>query len=173
MTAITATAALLAFPAMLFAAAATDLRRYIIPDWTSIGLLIGFATAYLAVGAPEGLPTHLVIGGVAFLIGFGLFHFNYWGGGDAKLFAATALWFDWPNIAYFVAYTAIGGALLTLVTLVICTQQARLRAVPALAAIDFERRKTHSPYGVALALGALLTFPHTPLFAALLVAVIG
>jgi prepilin peptidase CpaA len=71
-----------------------------------------------------------------------------------KLLAAVSLWFDLKGSASFFLYTAIGGAILTLVFVI-----AR-RLIPA-----YVQRRTGAaalhprgpiPYGVAIAAGAIL-----------------
>ena len=55
---------------------------------------------------------HTATGMVALIVCFVLFCFNLFGGGDAKIFAASALWIGHHDILhYFIAVTAAGGLL--------------------------------------------------------------
>jgi prepilin peptidase CpaA len=83
------------------------------------------------------------------------------GGGDAKLAAATALWLGFSSLLDYLLIAAVAGGVLTLLILL-------MRACPlprsALAWAWLSRlydRKSGVPYGVALALAALVVFPHS------------
>ena len=96
-------------------------------------------------------------------ITFTCFAFGWIGGGDAKLAAATALWFGFDHLVIvYLAYAAVVGGVLTLLLL-----QFRRWPLPARAVCRSNGRcgcttgKSGVPYGVALAIGALLIYPET------------
>ncbi|MCC7000494.1 MAG: prepilin peptidase, partial [Deltaproteobacteria bacterium] len=83
------------------------------------------------------------------------------GGGDAKLAAATALWFGWEHLYEYVLYASLFGGVLTVVLL-----QFRKYALPAgLVGREWVERlhqpRGGVPYGIALAAAALLVYPST------------
>jgi prepilin peptidase CpaA len=89
--------------------------------------------------------------------GFALFSRGWIGGGDAKLFAAAALWIGWSAIAQFTAFVAIAGGLLALGALVLgLVRQAEVSS-PAVIA----NSQAELPYGIAIACGALIVYPQT------------
>ncbi len=92
---------------------------------------------------------------------FVFFTLGWIGGGDAKLAAVVALWIGAEHTPAYVLTTAIFGGLLTLLLL-----QFRSMALPALFRRVSWIEHLHTsgagvPYGVAIASGALFTFPHT------------
>ena len=149
--------ALAVLVAALLAAAISDIRRYVIPNRYPIA--IAFAYLAYAVGQPlnQGLMG-LAAGAVAFLLCVALFAAGIFGGGDAKLFAATALWAG-PSLAIpFVMYTVLAGGVLALAWL---TPFRRLMpAAPQIqpsaeAAEPRSRFHQPTPYGAAIAAGGL------------------
>ena len=79
-----------------------------------------------------------------FACGALLFRFGLFGGGDAKLLAAGALWIGAGSALPFLAGTALTGGALALGFLVWVGVAGRGRARPSL------------PYGVAIAAGGVL-----------------
>ena len=140
--------------ALLVAAACQDMAKLTIANIFPVLVILLFPV-WVAVAGPE---TDLWMNGVNFLIilgvGIGLFAMQWLGGGDVKLFAAVALWFDFSGIVPLIFYvTAAGGALALILMLL-------RRAVPAgirdrLDWAVFARRGP-IPYGVAIAVGAIL-----------------
>ncbi|MEL6978999.1 MAG: prepilin peptidase [Pseudomonadota bacterium] len=161
------------FPLALIAAALSDVRRFIIPNWTSLLLIGGFLTAAVAAALTGGLglwafSLHLAVGLTCFAVGFGLWAFGLWGGGDAKLFAAAALWFDPTAAVMMTTYILlIGGGFGVLALMALKFRFAIAQAIPAAGQIDFEKYAKTAPYGVAIAAGALLALPSSTLFIAL------
>lgn len=162
------------FPMALLAAAISDVKRYIIPNWTSLLLIAGFLLASLtaALTGRFGLgdfAAQLGMGAGFFALGFTLWACGVWGGGDAKLFAATALWFDPGSAAALVQYVLlIGGGMGVLALVVFRCRFALASVAPVLATIDLEKYAKIAPYGVAIAAGALLALPQSALFQALM-----
>lgn len=140
--------------ALLIAAAFQDMAKLTIANIFPTLILLLFPV-WVAVVGPEA---DIWMNGVNFLIifgvGLGLFALKWLGGGDVKLFAATALWFDFSGIVPLVFYVTMAGAGLTVVLALL------RRMVPAGVKSRFEwaifERKGPIPYGVAIAIGAIL-----------------
>ena len=152
-----------AFPILVLVAAVRDLTSYTIPNWISLALLAAFVPAAAAgwlAGAPlPALGLCVGVGLAALMFGVAMFTFGWVGGGDAKLFAACALWLGWSGLTPFLLWTAVAGGVLSLVLL-----SARRRS--PVAAGPFARLLTKGepvPYGLAIAAGALAAFPHSVL----------
>jgi prepilin peptidase CpaA len=154
-------ALLLVFPALVVVAALKDVISFTIPNWISLALIAAFVPAALVSGvslATVGLC--LAVGAGALALGVGMFAAGWIGGGDAKLFAAAALWLGWPSALSFMLTTGLAGGALTLAIL-------SLRSgwfAPVVAGSPAWVRKLGAeggdiPYGVAIAVGALVTFP--------------
>jgi prepilin peptidase CpaA len=97
---------------------------------------------------------------VALLVGMGLFALGWIGGGDAKLLAACCLWFGWPDAQLFLLDTALAGGAFAFL-LIMARGQLIRPFLPLLG--GWAGRLTQpgepAPYGVAIALGALIAFP--------------
>jgi prepilin peptidase CpaA len=116
---------LLAFPVLLVVAALRDVVSFTIPNWISTALLLAFPVAAVAVGLPWGeAAQHAAVGGVALLIGMGLFALNWIGGGDAKMMSASALWLGLAGAPSYLLWTALAGGALALVLM--AARKARL-----------------------------------------------
>jgi len=155
---------MVAFPALLIAAAVWDLASYTIPNALPVALVATFAAFALATGMPlAALGGHALAGAVALVIAFGLFAFGYIGGGDAKLFAAIALMLGLRDAAAFGLLASVFGGALTLGLLAI-----RQVPLPRFLAQPWILRLHDTdegvPYGVALAAGAFVLLPYTALF---------
>jgi prepilin peptidase CpaA len=150
------------FPLLMILAGIGDLFTYRIPNWLCL-LMVGlFFPAAVFAGLPfETIGWHLLAGFCALTIGFGIFAAGWFGGGDAKLLGAAALWFGWPDSMRFAVCTVLAGGVLAL-------------AVGMWSALQVDREvrgwtrfktifelKPNVPYGVALAAGALLALPGT------------
>lgn len=159
----------LALPALVIVAAVKDLTSYTIPNWISLALAAAFLPAAFAAGLPLGqIGLHLGVGLGALALGMGLFALRVIGGGDAKLMAGAALWLGSSALLPFVLTTVmVGGALsLGLITL----RAPLLRPLVVLGPSWFVRLadpKEGAPYGLAIAAGALVAFPHSPFLAPL------
>jgi len=163
-------ALLTVFPALVIVAALKDATSYTIPNWISLGLIAAFVPAALVSGAPlPVLGLCLATGVVALLAGMGMFAAGWIGGGDAKLFAASALWIGWPGAFPFMLATGLAGGALTMAILALRSGWLE----PVLAGSPAWLRKLGAqggdiPYGVAIAVGALATFPDGALALAIL-----
>jgi prepilin peptidase CpaA len=158
---------LLAFPALVITAALKDLTSYTIPNWISLALIAAFPLAALLGGLSVGqLGTHALVFAAMLVGGMAMFAAGWIGGGDAKLFAAAAIWLGWPAAMTYVFVTAVAGGGLAVGLLAL--RSARLRPYlpggPAWFARLVEPGE-NVPYGVAIALGALVAFPLSRLVA--------
>jgi prepilin peptidase CpaA len=162
-------AILVLLPFCLALAAFSDLITMTIPNRVSAILAASFLLLAPLVGlnlAQIGL--HLAAAAAVFAVCFGLFAANVMGGGDAKLLTACAVWFGFDaSLIAFLLYVSIFGGLLTLVVLLLRSQEHLILAaripVPRLL---FTAKKI--PYGIAIALGGFAAYPSSPLMQATL-----
>jgi len=156
------------FPALVIVAALRDATTYTIPNWISLALIAGFAAAAPAMGlAPGAIGLHLGVGAIGLLAGMVMFALGWIGGGDAKLFAAAALWLGWPAGANYGVYTGMAGGALAVSLLTL--RSGYLRPYVVTGPAWFSRLAEpgeNVPYGVAIAVGALAAFPASPFMAA-------
>jgi prepilin peptidase CpaA len=155
-------------PGAVAFAAAMDLLTMRIPNLVSGFMVVAFfpLAAMAGLGGSATLD-HVAAGVLMLLLGLLLFIPGWFGGGDAKLMAASALWIGPENLLLYVLYVAVAGGM-------IATAFSSARAVPLPRmllgeawALRLHRCDTGIPYGLALAAGALLVFPHTVWFSAL------
>jgi|ERR1700744_5178031 prepilin peptidase CpaA len=155
-------ARLLLFPALMLFAAASDLFTMTISNRVSLILAAGFLVLAPLTGmAFHEITSHFAAGASVLVIAFACFAMGWIGGGDAKVAAAAALWFGFDHLLNYLLYASIFGGALTLLLL-----QFRQWPLPyALAGQDWllrlHAKESGIPYGIALALGALIIYPET------------
>ena len=161
-------AVLTVLPGAVAFAAAMDLFTMKIPNRISVVLVLAFfpLAALAGLGAWEVL-NHVGAGLLLLAIGILLFIPGWFGGGDAKLMAAIALWIGFDNLPLYIFYVAIAGGVMA-----VAFRMARSVPLPRVFlgeawAIRLHRTGGGIPYGLALAAGALLVYPHTVWFASL------
>ncbi len=134
-------------------AALSDIRAYRIPNWTSALAALSFLPYALTTGADASVCAwHAGTGGAALLVGFALFAFGTFGGGDAKLLAAVSLWAGPRHELIVLFVIAVAGGVLALAILL-------FRRFPLAKRLS-GWKQMHSgekgiPYGVAIAVGAV------------------
>ena len=162
-----AQAVVLAFAFLMIFAAVNDVRGYTIPNWIAAALVALWPVAAYASGLGWiGAGAHLLVGLVALAAGMALWAPGFVGGGDAKLFAAAALWFGWPDVLGFLVVACIVGGALALTLVALRTAAPALRLSPERVAGTPLAQGAPAPYAVALAAGALIVIPAGPLAAA-------
>jgi len=150
------------FPALMAFAASSDFFTMTISNRVSLLLIAGFCVLALLTGMSLAeFGWHIAAGALVLAVAFGFFACGWIGGGDAKLAAATGLWFGFAHLFDYVVYASIVGGALTLLLL-----KVRAWPLPALLARQEWAQRLHEPggdipYGIALAAGALLVYPHT------------
>ncbi len=154
----------LILPLLLVVAAMNDIATMTIPNWISGLLVASFLPLGFAFGMPIGdIAVALGVGFGFLLVGMACFALGWIGGGDAKLIAATAVWFGWPASLTFMFCTMLAGGAATLVLLLF-----RFMRVPdPVLSVPWVGR-LHStnealPYGVAIAAGGLIALRQSPL----------
>lgn len=153
------------FVAAMVTAMITDLLSMTIRNRVSIGLAAGFILLAPFSGlALADYGWHLLAGALMLGLTFLLFCLRTMGGGDAKMIAATTLWFGFnPGLAdYVIKFSLIGGVLTLLIIL--------YRLMPRPAHADryaflerLSRKEVGIPYGIALGAAGLWSFPLSPI----------
>jgi prepilin peptidase CpaA len=155
-------ARLLLFPALMAFAAASDLFTMTISNRVSLALLAGFlALALLGGMGLYDIVLHLGAGAVVLTAAFGCFAMGWVGGGDAKVAAGAALWFGFDHLLNYLVYASLFGGALTLLLL-----QFRQWPLPYPLTgqpwlLKLHAKESGIPYGIALAIGALMIYPET------------
>jgi prepilin peptidase CpaA len=156
------------FPAMMAFAASSDLLTMTIANRVSLILMAGFLLLAVLIGmSTADMLAHAGAAAAVLVVAFVCFTQGWIGGGDAKLAAATVLWFGLGHLADYLVYASLLGGALTL-TLI----QFRALPMPQLLVGQAWAERLHRPdsgvpYGIALAVAALLVYPQTEWMTAL------
>ena len=155
------------FPGLMCFAASSDLVTMTISNRISLALLAGFTVVALWSGLSlEAILWHFGCGMTVLTVTFTLFAFGWIGGGDAKLAAATGVWFGFAHVVEYSAVASVLGGLLTLSVIWL----RGMTLPPQLASMDWVARLTDKnngvPYGIALAAAGLLLYPQTAIWTA-------
>lgn len=156
---------LVVFPAAMAYAACSDLFSMTISNRVCLVLVAAFAFYAAWLGLPwSTIGWHVAAGALVLVVCFSFFAAGWIGGGDAKLAAATALWFGFEPLVAYLGLAGFAGGLLTLALL-------KLRAwpLPGVASRWSWAIRLHSPtegvpYGIALAFSALFILPETAIW---------
>jgi len=155
-------ARLLVFPALMAFAASSDIFTMTISNRVSLALVAGFLllAAFSGMG-PTEILIHAGAGALVLLVAFFCFAMGWVGGADAKVVAAAAVWFGFAHLMDYLLYASLFGGALTLLLV-----QFRQWPLPShLASQDWllrlHAKESRIPYGIALAMGALLIYPET------------
>jgi prepilin peptidase CpaA len=155
-------ARMLLFPALMAFAASSDLFTMTISNRVSLLLIAGFFVLAALSGMDfHAMLSHVSAGLAVLAAAFTCFAMGWVGGGDAKVAAGVALWFGFGHLLDYLLYASLFGGALTLLLL-----QFRQWPLPhALGGqawlLRLHDKETGIPYGIALAIGALLIYPQT------------
>ena len=148
--------ALLAFAGLVFSAAISDILRFRIPNRICLALVLLYPAYLLSAGQPVDWLSAILVAVACLTVGFLLFSVKACGAGDAKLFAAAALWAGPELVVPFGLYTSLAGGVMVL----FLWFQHRLARAPSAAMVlqtvaDHGFSKQPMPYGAAIAVGGL------------------
>lgn len=157
--------ALASFSALMIYAAYSDLKSYTLPNFISLILVAGFALIMVILQPPlSAVGWHVGVGAILFVIGFILFATGLFGGGDVKVIAALGLWLGPMNVLSFLTLMTIFGGVLAVALLVFRKIEIPQHWLENSAIAGLHSKEEGIPYGVAIALAALIEFPKTEIF---------
>ncbi|MCA0277042.1 MAG: prepilin peptidase [Proteobacteria bacterium] len=156
---------LVVFPFCMVYSALSDIMSMTIANRVSLLLLGVFLVVapFTGMGWAE-VGMHFAAGAVLLLVTFSLFALGGMGGGDAKLIAATGVWmgFGIPLMQYLLTAAMLGGFL----TLAILAYRSSMLSAITSQRMVFRNLSKDAggvPYGIALGIAGLLTYPSSPL----------
>ena len=150
------------FPAVMAFAASSDLLTMTIANRVSLALVGGFVVlAALSGASGADMASHAGAAAAVLAVAFVCFARGWIGGGDAKLAAATTLWLGFGHLLDYLVYASLLGGGLTLLIV-----QFRNFPLPQLLVGRDWAERLHRdgggvPYGIALAVAALVVYPQT------------
>jgi prepilin peptidase CpaA len=147
---------LIALTGLLIAAAIQDMVSMRISNLFAIAIIALFCLWIAVQGFPDNGWENGVHFGIAFIAGMGLFALGWFGGGDAKLYASCALWFDLAAGPVLLFSVSMAGLILLLAML--ATRPFRRKRARSGPLKKFDTKKSmQMPYGVAIAAGTIFT----------------
>jgi len=156
-----------AFVLIVLAAAVSDLVSYRIPNL----LVLALIGAFVAWGALHYKETawlsHFGAALLCLAVGYVLYLFRHIGAGDVKLLTAVALWTGLNGLIALLLFMSLSGLfalpLILLARALVAKAQARNLWKPQWPVPRVLMKKQGVPYGVAIALGAIVTIVIRPL----------
>lgn len=132
---------------ILAAAAIEDAARFRISNIFPLAVLIAAIAAAAIHGPSWSLWQNALVFLAILILGTLAFSARLLGGGDVKLFAAVGLWLDWRSAISLVALVFVCGGVVALIY---------LAARPFRSGGAVRKGQTRIPYGIAIALGAMV-----------------
>jgi prepilin peptidase CpaA len=164
-----ATLALFIFPVLMAYAASSDLLTMRIANWLVILVVLAYlGLALLLHISWEQIGWAAVAALAVLVVTFAFFAFGWIGGGDAKLASATAMWVGTTVMLQYLIYAALLGGALTLIILAFRRYPMPSWLLQHKWVDRLHDAKSGVPYGIALAIAAILVYPETTIFSALI-----
>lgn len=132
-----------------------DIMTRRIPNWLNAAFLVAGLVLVTALSGWETGLSGLGHFAGALVLAMIIFALKLWGGGDAKFYAASAAWFPISEALGLFVSIALAGLIVAIVWLVIYKVSGRKVA----------KGEKVMPYGVAIALGGILTMLSNPALA--------
>ncbi|MEQ1730806.1 MAG: prepilin peptidase [Vicinamibacterales bacterium] len=151
------------FPWAMSFGAAMDLFTMTIPNRVSLLMVAGFLALSPLMGLTAAdYASHFGAGLAMLAVGVGMFALGWLGGGDAKMFAAGALWVGFEHLLEFTFYITLTGGALTLALLSFRQTIPHPWIIRQPWAMHLHHPRTGVPYGIAIAAAGLLVYPDMP-----------
>jgi prepilin peptidase CpaA len=156
-----------AFVLIVLAAALSDLIRYRIPNLLVLALIGAFVVLAALHYKETAWLSHVGAAVICLAAGFVLYQFRQMGAGDVKLLTAVALWIGLGGLIPLLLFVSLSGLFALPLILFARALVAKAQAgnvwktewsVPRVLT-----KKQGVPYGVAIALGAIVTMVIRPL----------
>ena len=147
---------IISFSGLVFSAAVSDILRFTVPNRICLATVLVYPAYVLTALYPVEWLAATALAGTALGFGFVLFSCRVWGGGDAKLFAAVALWAGPAHLLDLGLITALSGGVIG-IYLYLHHRLTRVSAPGMIVLGDAEAvfGRQPMPYGAAIAVGGL------------------
>lgn len=151
---------------LAIAGAVHDWRSLRIPNWINLSIAALFVLAVVLRPQDFAPLWHYAgAGALMLVVTYAMFAMGQFGGGDAKLASALALWLGFKGLAPFVMFTGIAGGVLGLLGLYIKKKKPFAHAAPEGWVGQLQLGRNALPYGIALAAGGVCAVFHTAPYA--------
>lgn len=153
---------LLIFPFALIYAGISDAMSFTISNKISFALIAGFILLVPFSGLTLAeIGSHVFVGFLMLIVGFILFARGCFGGGDAKLIAATSLWLGPEYTGMFLLFAAFYGGILSLVIMKIYSTPLPTFLSNQKWLVNYQTGAAAIPYGIAIGLSGLSVYPYS------------
>ncbi len=141
----------------------SDFRGLQIPNMVHVLIVAAFVPAFSAAyfaGAHVFSPisSHAEAAAITLAVTFAFFCFRVFGGGDAKLLSAYALWAGLRGMPPLLVYMAFSGFLLALFSIAIRKAKPFKNVHEGSWIAQMQAGGNRVPYGIPIVIGAFLTF---------------
>lgn len=158
------------FGALMLLAAISDGSRFIIPNAVVVSVAALFIVA--AVLLPYETPwlSHIGAAMAVFVVGMAAYRFRVLGAGDIKLISAVSLWAGFEQLPVFLLSIGVVGGALTILLLTLRCLFIRFPIPASGAKLALPRIFVWGepiPYGVAIAISAIILATQSPYLLAL------
>jgi prepilin peptidase CpaA len=142
--------------AILIGAALNDAREFRISNAFPVALLILFVMgAAVGIVPVAHIGSHVAHFGVALIGGMSLYSIGWFGGGDAKLYAATALFVPFGDGWFLLVWIALAGFGLVVVTMIWRVLSAMFTSSTPTRRQGIRKIDRRIAYGIAIAIGGV------------------
>jgi prepilin peptidase CpaA len=149
------------FILMLLAAAVSDVATYRIPNILVLALAAVFLIAAVVHYKETNWLSHVGAALGCLVVGFALYQFRQMGAGDVKLLGVVALWIGTSGLIALLLFMSISGLLalplILFARFLVAKAQAENLWKSNWAVPRVLTKRQGVPYGVAIALGGILT----------------
>lgn len=159
----------LIFPFLVILGAVYDIYRYLIPNIIPLAIFFSFyifSIFHPNIGWTIFIEHHIVFM-TTFIIVFIFFIYNIFGGGDAKLIAASSLWIGSVDIFTYIVAIIFAGGILTFFVIYLRAQACYPLILQngCLRGLYFSRHGNNNiPYAVSISMGTLFILPETVIY---------
>lgn len=150
------------FVFLVLSAMLADVTALRVPNWIPLALSALFLLYGVTGGDWQAISLHALVGLGVLACSFWLFTLGVLGGGDAKFFAALALWMGPTHLGAFLLLTVLLGGLTALAMIglkKLIMFNPALESRPAMARPVAWARAGKLPYALPIGLSALILGP--------------
>lgn len=156
-----------AYVLLLVAAALFDLKKFIIPNYICLAVLVLFVPTALLLPLDISWLSHLGAALAVLVVGLVIYNFGWLGAGDVKLLTAVSIWMGFEKLPTLLIYVSIAGGVFAigllafrriLMGLRVSANHSEKIAIPRVLLVG-----EAIPYGVAIAIGSIITATQVPL----------
>ncbi len=148
-------------------AGVSDFKRMKIPNIYSLYIIMAFFIAFISLYLGgndtvfDSIYLHILSALVTFLVTFVLFGLKLLGAGDSKFATACAFWVSLKYLPIYLFFMTLFGSVLGFVALYLKNKKPFKSPADGSWIAQVQGGASKVPYGIAIAVGLLVSFMHT------------